>query len=708
MSKRWLFTFLAVCALAACGLWPDRPPAALAVEPATATPGDAAELEPVNPEPLLLLRPREIPETPAPWFWGTESSPRVSSAANFEMPLSEVGSAVTVITAEDIADREATTVAEVLRDVPGLDVVASGGPGQLTTVFIRGAASERTLVMLDGVVLNNPLSPGRGADISKLNVDNVERIEIVRGPQSVVFGSGAMGGIINIITRQGSPSWAGSLRLEGGSHASAFSQAEASGTAAGVGLAVGASLENTQGFSAARRTPEGAAALPLPAMDDDGYRNLTLDLNLDAKPAENLSLKLTNRYLGGDNELDNYGGSFGDDPNHLMRFSQGVSSLRAQGVFWSGLWKPELFFGVNLMNWSTRNDPDADHPRAAETSDYHARNFEAAWRNPFQVSDENLFSCGVDYRRESGDFHYASQYAVWDESSGDFLTAAQNLDFPERAADLVGVFAEDLFRFENITAGAGLRYDTHDRFGGFLTYRITPTYHLAATRSRIKGTYGTAFNAPSLYQLYSVYGNPSLRPETSFGWDVGWEQEVLDERLTLSATYFQTDYREQIAFVTDPVTYAARYVNGGQAQSKGWETALDVSVFAPLHVRATYTRLTANELVPASASGPEPLLRRADYKATLSADLRAAGVRLHVEAIRVGPRWDATFDPVSYLPVRVRLAPYTLVNLAAAYAVAPAAEIYVRIHNLLDADYADVLGYTAERLAAFGGVQVTL
>lgn len=618
-----------------------------------------------------------------------EMEPVMVKASRIETSISEAPGSVTVITAEEIAAQRVHNVAEVLKGIMGVEVSGNGGSGQIISVFIRGAASERTLIMLNGIPLNDPVSPARSTDLSKITVDNIERIEIIRGPQSVVYGSSAMGGVINIITKKGGEAWTGSLGVVGGKYYSWLGKLAASGSISNLEIALGASLENTRGFSAAKRKADYAQSQP--PMDSDGYRNLTIDLNLDYWPLSNLGFTLSNRYLTGDNELDNFGGDFGDDPNYQMIFVQTINSFKTQWDLLEGFWQQECVLGLSQTDRAYNNPLDTDHPFDLTRSEYRSRNLTFDWQNKLNIHENEKLAVGICYQQEQGMYNFYSEYldyytfmpAVWEES----LKAC--------SAHLAGAYLESQTRLDPVLVMLGLRYDEHDQYGEFFTYRAALSWLIEGLGTRIKAAYGTAFNVPSLYQRYSNYGNEDIKAEFSRGGEAGFETSVWKNRVDLGAAYFRNDYQDQVGF--DYADY--KYLNLSRVNIQGWETFVKVRPMENIRLRLNYTRLTARDLTFEETMGPQPLLRRADYQFGFQAgyDFADAGINLYVR--HVGPRWDLN---------QTLLEPYTLVNLTVTYRVIPRTEIHIRVDNLLDVDYEEVMGYNTSRLAAYAGIKLSL
>jgi vitamin B12 transporter len=492
--------------------------------------------------------------------WATEASsdevapqmePVVVSAAKLPTLLSQSGSSVTVITAQDLENEKDFTVVEALRNVPGLDVVETGGPGQVAQVYMRGAGSDQTLVMVNGVEINDPISPNRAADLSRLTVDNVAQIEILRGPQSALFGSGGMGGVINIVTKKGSKNWEGAASLYDGKYNTRGTAVSAAGTAAGLDVSVGASGDYSDGFSAARQTQTYPA--PVPAMLPNGYRMWSEDLGLGYAFSPAWNTRLTYRAIQGWAQLDNGGGDQGDAPAYTENTDQHIAHWETSWNYLK-IWRQTLSVGDFLEERTTDNFTGS--PATDIKTDYRGRNFSADWRQELVLpAIFSSLAAGINYQQEQGKF-FDGNLSVW----------GQDPDFTEHSAHTFGYYIEDRIVQNGFVLDGGVREDVHDQYGGAFTYRVESLYPLAATGTVFKETLGTGFKAPTLYQFYSSYGNPKLEPEKSRAWDLGLEQEIIGKRLHAGASYFHNDFENKISFYTDPATYQSRYINLGTVE----------------------------------------------------------------------------------------------------------------------------------------------
>jgi vitamin B12 transporter len=601
----------------------------------------------------------------------------IVTATRTEQPKLELGSSTTLILLKQLKDAGKTTVVEALAAVPGLDVVQNGGVGKNADVFIRGANSEHTLVMVDGVEVNDPMSPGRTFDFSHLSLDNIDRIEIVRGPQSTLYGSDAIGGVINIITKKGEGKPGFYVSAEAGSYSSFRESAGVSGGTETVNYSLAVSRFDTKGFSASGQQYGNE--------EKDGYGNTTFSARLGFKPSMELEVDFIGRYIDARNDLDNSAGMGGDDPNYVSDSQQFLFAANAALSLMKGKWEQRLGMSYFNIKRDLTNDTDDINPFDSSIGMYKGRIFKVDWQHDIYVHPTNTVTAGIEYEREEGESEYS-----WESMWG----PGQSL-FPEESARTTGIYLQDNIKIKDMFFMVlGVRFDDYSRFGTETTYRIAPAV-LLKSGTKIKATYGTGFKAPSLYQLYAPatdwgpMGNENLEPEKSKSWDVGIEQYLFADRLTLSFTYFCSDFESLILYDS-----ALGYININEAETKGYEVFMSAHPVSKLTFHGSYTYTDAKD----KETG-EQLLRRPKHKANLSFNLRLfkkANVNLNL--IHVGKR----IDLFPY-PTRTEADAYTLFNLAASYRLTRNIEIFGRIDNLFDEEYEVVLGYgTAGRSAYIG------
>ena len=607
----------------------------------------------------------------------------VVTANRIETALNEVGSSITVINREEIEQRQRPFVLDLLRSIPALDVVQSGGPGGTTSVFIRGAASTHTLVFLDGVRMNDPSAMGTLSDFANLTTDNIERIEVLRGPQSTLYGSDAIGGVINIITRRGEGKAGGFVSAEGGSFGTALEKAAVSGGAGLFRYSLGLSRQDTDGISSAGKEYGNH--------EKDGYHATSLSTRLGITPSRALDVDCIIRYLDTRAEMDNGGGAGLDDPNSVARseqlFVRGQGRLSLFDDFW------EQTMGVSFSNLEReyRNNTDTSHPTDMERGNYHGDSLSFDWQHTLRLHRTNTLTLGVETREDKAHSDYYSE-SMW----GPYASV-----FPKESDRITGYYLQDrISLWDSWFTTLGVRLDDHSRFGTEVTYRFTSSYLIKQTDTRFKGSYGTGFKAPSLYQLYEpTYGNQALNPEKSEGWDIGVEQAFLEGRMLLGATWFSNDFEDLIEFDSG----TARYRNTARAESYGVEVTAAVTPLEDLTLRAGYTWTKTKD----KSTGLE-LLRRPENKFTLDANYRFLEKgNVNLEIAYQGKRHDNYFDPMTYASTRVDLGGYLLVNLAASYDVTEWLQVYARVNNLFDRKYEEVYGYGTAGIGGYGGVKVS-
>lgn len=609
----------------------------------------------------------------------------VVTATRIETPRREVASSITVVPVETLLLRGRRTVAEALADVAGLAGFQYGGPGGAVSLSIRGANSEHTLVLLDGVEVNDPMNPSRSSDLAHLALDQVERLEVLRGPQSPLYGSDAMGGVVNIITRRGRGRPRLTLSGSTGSLASRTGTIGFSGSTARAHYAAGLSYYGSDGISAASSAYAGNS-------ERDGYRNITFQGRAGLTPGPGFEAEILVRGVGAKSDLDGFGGPYGDDPNSLQDYRSALVRGQAKARLFSGRW--EQTFALSYVGAERRNDNpvDAAHPSESEKGVFESGLAKAEWLNTLLLGPSHTLVVGVEAERENGrsDYEYRSAWGLSES------------DFPSRRADNTAIFAQDQWRVAGrlfLTAGA--RVDRHSRAGTAFTYRLAPAFVVAETGTTLRATYGTAFKAPSLYQLlapqtaWGPIGNPGLAPERAAGLDAEIEQEALGGRLILSAGAFRTDFRNLIVFDT-----AAGYVNVGLARTRGLEFGLETRPLEGARLQVRCTTLESRDRDTGLA-----LLRRPRYKLGVEAEARLFGrLTAAVTLMRAGSREDLDFS--SYPSRRVTLAPYTLLGTDLSLPVGGGLQLLARLDNILDARYETVWGYGSPGFTAAVGFRL--
>lgn len=607
----------------------------------------------------------------------------VVTATRIETPVRDLASSVTVIMHQDLEKLKRTTIIEVLQDVCGVAIDQTGGPGTSASAFVRGANSEHVLILLDGVELNDPIDPSRSYDLSHLTLANVERIEILRGPQSTLYGSDALGGVINIVTRkgQGKPKWA--LTSREGSFATVSNDAELGGSTGALHYSFGLSQYSTGGI------PVPGSGLV--SVKKDGDNSLSLCGNFGLDLHNNFEANLTVRAVT-DNLRDYYPDDVLGDPGCTQAYRSMFLKGQVRGLFAGNRWEQKLSLSFVRSDREYDDPETVTNPGESDTSSYKSGLVKLDWQNNLFLNAANTFTFGADLSHEQGESAYTSLSEYGPYTS----------NFPSCSADDAGFYLQHLMKLGGgFSSAAGVRLDDHRRTGWNLTFRIAPCYFLAQTQTKFKATVGTGFKSPSLYQLYAPptvwgpIGNENLKAEKCTGWDAGIEQYFLSGKALLGVTYFRNDFRNLIDY-----NFSEGYINVLRARTRGVEIYGETGTGGPLRGRVSYTRLEATDLDTGAA-----LLRRPRDKFTTNlfyTFLRSWN--FCVSASYTGKREDTDFE--SSPEQNVTLAAYVLVNAVLSWDIHPGAQLFVRIDNILNAKYVTAFDYAMPGFAIYMGFKV--
>lgn len=559
----------------------------------------------------------------------------VVSANRYEVPASEIGSAVTVIEADEIERRNPVAVLDLLRTVPGTEVTHAGGPGKIATVRVRGGSGAQALVLVDGVRVNSVT--GGTVDFANLLATNIERIEVLRGPQAT-YGSEAMTGVISITTGRGMERWRLGGTGEAGTHDHRRFDLGFLGATDRWDVSVSATDLSTDGVS--HRAIEGGA------VEDDPYENRTWSSRLGAAFAGDGRIDLRVRSYRGDTAVDGFGL---EDLNAMAAQDEDTVSLTVEKDLGS-FWRQTVRVGrtdAALLG----TDPDTIW------NNYEIRSGirQIDLQSDIRLGAENVLNLGLGTENRRG-----ASVGTFDEE-----------------ADLDSWFVQDQWSItDDIHVTAALRGDEHSTFGSETSHRVTVSGGWSDGRGRVHGSYGTAFRAPNFNELYFPFsGDPNLLPETTEGFDLGVQQRLGDSDVTLDLTWFDIDFDQLIEFDLTSFTFG----NVARASSSGAEFTLryrpDIST--SLEFSHTWNRTEDK------ATG-NPLARRPKNRTTAVAQLQPTErFTAAVMAAFVSDRIDsdgAVMDD------------YTKVDLHLSYGWS-LFEPFVRIENALDEDYFEVPGF---------------
>ncbi len=598
----------------------------------------------------------------------------VVTATRIATPADQVGSSLTVIDAGDIAARQARSLPDVLREVPGLNLVRTGGEGGQTSVFLRGANSNHVKVLVDGIDVSDPASPNGAYDFGKFLSADIARVEVLRGPQSGLYGSDAIGGVINIITKSGEGPLTLSAETEGGS----FDTFNQSATASGSTDALHYRLSLAHLHAGATPVTPLDLLLPGETRHDDYFDSVTASTKLGYDVTGNFDLGFTGR------ASNSVGRVTGDafDPTTFASYPSpdqtriDTLSYDARGTAHWVLGPVDQTFGLGYSS-NVVSDQDPNNGSIPSSGD----RIKLDWQGQMTVAPGEIVLLGAETGRDAIHVPIAAGITT-------------NAGYGELQSSL-----KDLIPGVDFHNSLSLRYDDDSRYGAKTTWHIAPLLTFAATR--LHASYGTGFKAPSLEQLYEsfpvffFFANPDLKPETSAGYDVGLDQTLFG--VTGGLTWFHNNIRNLIE--TDPVTFST-YVNIGRARTQGLEAYLAWQPLETLRLRADYTYTEAED-----ADLHQELVRRPKNKISAEARWQAMeALALDASLLYVG-RWiDGSRD---FSVSRLDAHPYWTADIAASYALTDHFTLTARASNLFDRTYQNPVGFLQPGRAFYAGIRAS-
>jgi len=615
----------------------------------------------------------------------TTLSEIVVTANKTETPYYALGSSVSIITSDEISRQNLRTVIDVLREMPGLTVTQQGGPGKLAYVYTRGANSNHTLVIIDGVKMNDASSPNNAFDFSTLNTNDVERIEIVRGPQSTLYGSEAIAGVINIITKRGTDKPQFNFSEEGGSNNYYRGNLSAQGKYGILSYAVTATRNGSDGVS--------ASDARFGNTEKDGYTNNSIYSRLGIDLSSNAKLDMIYKFTKMETALDQ-NEKFGDDPNFNFNIEEQLFKSGLNLSFFEGRWQQQINVSLVKRFSHSLDLVDQAHPNLSSDGFNKADRVKFDWQNNLRFIENNLITFGIETETERTNSSYVST-SDW----GPFESI-----FPEQSIRTTGAYLQDQFSYENsLFISVGVRLDNNQKFGSVATYRIAPAYYFNSTNTKLKMSFGTGFKAPSLFYLFDpVFGNPDLQPEKSIGWDAGFEQYFSQGKFSIALTYFNLKLDNMFGSDAN-----FRTVNIAKASSQGFEIVVSGYNFNNFSANANYTFTKTKAEYELSADFGKALLRRPQHQASFNINYKLnANMNWNMQFLYVGEREDKDFS--AFPAERVVIPDYTLVNLSATYKLFSYLELIGKIENLFDKQYEEVLYYGTLGRSFYVGLNLNL
>jgi vitamin B12 transporter len=566
-----------------------------------------------------------------------------------------IGSSVTVLDSETLSRRGDVTVADALKRVSGISISRLGGIGSNSDVRMRGTDAGEVKVLIDGVDISDSSSPKTSFDFESLMVDNIDRIEILRGNQSALYGSSAIGGVINIFTKRADKNGvSGNGYAQGGSFGTVQTGGSLNAKNEIFSVHLNTSHLRSDGFSRTDTNKER-----------DATKTTAFNAGIDAQVTDNLLFGVSGGHENLRSEYDEYSNPdevYDKEFYHGQAFGQYVSDNKK----------------ITQKLTLNTSDTKRDYSNGYYDGDRKGLNYQA----DFNVFTRDTATIGADYGIESAKVKYVD----W----------AKKTSFIKQDVGNKSLYGQYVWGItDDLTATMGVRGDDYDNFGTHGTYRTALAYNIDKTGTILRASYGTGFRAPSLYNLFDpTYGNIALKPEKTKGFDVGFEQTLIKDTVVLSSTYFKNDIDNLFSF--DPAT--SQSINIGQVESQGFETTLDFYPvdWATFFINHTYTDAKNKTTNTVLSRRPMNIVNiGGDFDVTDKFKIGALG---HF----VGHQYD--YNPATFGTVKT--SSYFTADLTSSYDVTDNVTAYGRVENILDKDYQEVLGYNTAGVSAFGGLRV--
>lgn len=587
-------------------------------------------------------------------------------------PVDQSGQSIAIVGVEELQSIQGADLTRVLERLPGVVFSRNGGPGGFTGVRVRGAEAEQLLVLVDGVRMDDPSQPSGGTSFGNLLAGNLEKVELLRGSNSVVWGSQAIGGVVALTTRQLEGA---EFSAEYGAYNTFTGTAVAGGTSGGFSGTIAAGYTHSDGFSELAADPEA-----------DGYRQWELAGKARLDLGGGFALSTNGRYADSRRAIDGFGVTSDD-----VQFTKDTSGRVALDYT-----SDKLQLGVSGGIYDIN------------------RYYEGS-----VLGAQGLFFNGRTYQAElTGRWRATSALSLVFGGGNDW-SQFRDAATPEKTASLSNVHALLEYREGRVVLAAGVRYDHHDQFGGQWNFGANGSYEFAP-EWRIRASYGEGFKAPTLYQLnafgvdsgFTFAGNPALLPERSRSYEVGIERGDRNGPLHFAATAFRRDSTNLITFVGCDTSTAgicaanagdftfSTYANIGKARAEGFELEFDARPSDRLSVHAVYSYVKSSNLTPGDFFEGRDLARRPRNAVTFAADWRTPLHDLTIGGdIRlVSDSFDSNFS-------NTQLDGYALVGLRASVPVTERFEVFGRIENLTDQFYETARGYSTPGRSAYAGVR---
>ncbi len=597
----------------------------------------------------------------------------VVTASRSPKKLSDIGRVVTIISANEINKSQGKSLPQLLNTVAGITFSgANNAPGISTSVFLRGASSGNTLILVDGFPVNNASGIDGSYDLNAFSLDLIDHIEILKGSGSTLYGSDAVAGVINIITKKAKQQGlTGGLQLIGGSYNTLKESASLIGQVKNTGIAINLSNTDSKGFAAATDTTGKGD------FKKDGFHQRSASVNL----SQNVSSKfiLNGNLQVSHNTGDLPYGAFINDNDYTYKNTFLFGGVGAKLIL------PKGSLNVNLSQNTVQNDftnlpSDNGGTHQVTKNTGRITNAEAVFNYELDKYLDITSGAGFKYSN-------TSQYSLYESTA--YQAPASIIKAGDAANNIFSAYTSLFFKYDIFHMELGGRYNNHSKYGDKFTYTINPSLFLA-DQFKVFGTIASAFRSPSLYQLFSEYGNAKLNPEITTSYEAGFDWEIVKNTLSFNTQFFKRNTKDVIYFKNLSGPPYSQYANGQQQKDKGFETELKYHD-NKIHASAYYAYVTG-KLTDEAGTQTGNLYRRpkSTFGANISYDV-LSDFEVGVNYKYTGNRTDLTFTNTGSEVITLKH--YNLVDLHLEYKATKNLNVFGDLNNVLNTKYVDWLGY---------------
>jgi len=619
----------------------------------------------------------------------------VITATKFPIKTSATGKVITVITQQQLEQSGGKDLAEILNEQTGLIVGgANSNAGKDKSIYLRGAAVQYTLITVDGVPMYDPSGIGGNFDIRNLAINLVERIEVLKGSQSTLYGSDAVAGVINIITKKAATNK--QIAVNGlvsyGSNNTLKANAGVSGKTRGVDYNFGYSYFKTDGINEAISTSDNA--------DKDGYKQQSFQANFGFHPTKNIVVKPYMRYGYIKGSIDQ--GGFIDELDYS--YSQKSFQAGVKNEFTFGKTKLHILYNFNKIERDYTDDSTLSqngYDRFSKGSYTGNEHFVDAFAN-FELCKSTKLTVGIDYRASQSNQKYLSL--------GFFGPYKTNYSSDSLIQYQTSVYAAlNYANSEGFNIEIGGRYNNHSVYGGNGVFNINPCYQVTDD-VKVFANISSAYRTPSLYQLYSEYGNKNLKPEIALTAELGIQQYFENKKIKTQIVLFSRRINDVMYFYTNYTTYASQYINQDKQKDLGAEFDASFEIVKNTTLKAFYTFVDgqiSTKKIDGKDTSFNNLLRRPQHSIGLNFSSQVTKQLLVSANVNwFGKRNDAYFNNNTFKTDYVTLDSYTLIDLYAEYGfLNNKLKVFANARNIANTKYTEISGYNTLGFNAYGGIR---